>query len=59
MRITIDSVMALDPCSDWDRKRVAQWFGCRKYANATTALRDTAIPRDDRLWLGINLMTET
>ena len=56
MRITVDSVLALNPCSGWRRKRIEAWFAGRKYALASTALRDDAIPRDDRLWLGISLM---
>jgi len=58
MQITIDSVMALRPCSNWTKERVQTWFAGRPSVPVQTALLDPYIPIEDRTWLGFKLLDE-
>jgi len=49
LRVTIEQVMAMEPCEEYTRERVAKLFGRRKYLNALQVL-DLDIPAADRLW---------
>lgn len=56
MILATDIVMALRPCSDWPRERVAAALGCGRHHH--DVLGDGGIPASDRAWLGIALLGE-
>jgi len=50
-RISIDTIMGWNPCSDWPRERIAKLFGRRKYYSAMEILDAKQIPLGDRIWV--------
>lgn len=50
MKITIDKVMACEPCSDYPRKRVRELFGNRKSVTPRE-VAESDLPIKDRIWL--------
>ena len=49
-RITLDGIMALHPCADYPRDRVAQLMAGRESVTARDVL-GASIPAEDKLWL--------
>lgn len=58
MRITIEKIVALYPCTKWSYAAIERYFAGRRYVQHTTLLRDEKISFGDRLWLAIELMDE-
>uniref|UniRef100_A0A6M3J9T7 Uncharacterized protein n=1 Tax=viral metagenome TaxID=1070528 RepID=A0A6M3J9T7_9ZZZZ len=59
MRLTVEKVLETDPCSSWTRERIEALIAPRKYVLHGTALRDSRVPIDDRIWLGIALLDDS
>ena len=58
MRLTVEKVFETDPCESWTRERIEALIAPRKYVLHGTALRDSRVPIDDRIWLGIALLDD-
>ena len=56
--LTVDSVLALRPCSDYTRDKIEAYARGRKRVRLATVLRDERIPLADRVWLGCTLLPE-
>jgi hypothetical protein len=56
--LTVDSVFALRPCSDYTRGALEAYARGRKRVRLTTVLRDESLPLADRIWLGCTLLPE-
>ena len=48
-RITVDLVMSYEPC--YDRERIQELFGKRKYIMPLTILKTDNVSAEDKLWL--------
>jgi hypothetical protein len=51
MKLTVDSILALNPCDDWPRERIEEVFGKRYDATFADLLADNRVPFADALWL--------
>ena len=58
MRLTVEKVLETDPCSSWTREEIEALIAPRKFVLHGTALRDSRVPIDDRVWLGITLLDD-
>jgi hypothetical protein len=54
--LTVDGIMALEPCDDWPRERVEAYFGNRWSIPVGEILRDEGLEAGDRMWLGTELL---
>ena len=58
MKLTVDSVMALGPCSRWPRARVQGVFKNRDSMSLAEVLADEFVPTDDAIWLFYKVLEE-
>lgn len=58
MSLTLNDIMALGPCEDYPRERVAELMAGRESVSLLDVL-DTPIPLDDRVWLITEALPES
>ena len=49
MKITVNKIVALNPCSEYPRERITELFGDREYLTPRE-VAELKIPIEDRLW---------
>ena len=55
MKVTIDAILALKPCGDYPRRRLAALFAGRESVTPSEIAGAVAVPARDRAWLLLRL----
>ena len=58
MILTVEKILSVNPCQSWTRKRIEALIAPRAFVLHDTALRDSRVPTEDRVWLGIALLDD-
>jgi len=59
MKVTIKQVLSWRPCKEWTEERMFEASGGKWQMDALEVLRLRRVPVDDRIWLGIKILTES
>lgn len=59
MKVTIKRVMGFGPCEGWTEERMLKISGGKRSMDAFDILCSRKIPVEDRIWLGVHLLSES